>query len=349
MASVQFSNLAKSYGDTPIVKEINLDIDHGEFIVLLGPSGCGKSTTLRMLAGLESISGGEIFIGEELVNDLHPIERNIAMVFQSYALYPHMTVEQNIGFSLQNLKVPKAEREILVSNVAEMLELTPLLHRKPKDLSGGQRQRVAMGRAMVRSPEVFLFDEPLSNLDAKLRGQMRKEIKAMHKKVQTTIIYVTHDQVEAMTLADRIVILNDGKIEQIGSPKEIFDKPKNTFVAKFIGAPAMNLISINNPQIESDFGVSTTEHQAVTLGIRPQYLYLNENEVKDPEQVTYIDATVVSYELLGATRHIKFKYQDQNLVVEATSNDVTVKGTVRLYFNKTQVHLFDENNNTITH
>jgi len=349
MASVQFSNLAKSYGDTPIVKEINLDIDHGEFIVLLGPSGCGKSTTLRMLAGLESISGGEIFIGEEMVNDLHPIERNIAMVFQSYALYPHMTVEQNIGFSLDNLKVEKSEKQKLVANVVEMLELTPLLKRKPKDLSGGQRQRVAMGRAMVRSPEVFLFDEPLSNLDAKLRGQMRKEIKEMHKKVQTTVIYVTHDQVEAMTLADRIVILNDGKIEQIGTPKEIFDQPKNTFVAKFIGAPAMNLIDLSNPQIESDFGVSTTEHKAVSIGIRPQYLYLNENEVKDLEQVTYIDATVVSYELLGSTRHIKFKYQDQILVVETTSNDATVKGTVRLYFNKTQVHRFDENNNTITH
>ncbi|GLS91756.1 ABC transporter ATP-binding protein [Psychromonas marina] len=349
MASVQFSNLAKSYGDTPIVKEINLDIDHGEFIVLLGPSGCGKSTTLRMLAGLESISGGDIYIGEELVNDLHPIERNIAMVFQSYALYPHMTVEQNIGFSLENLKVEKAERIKLVTNVAEMLELTPLLDRKPKDLSGGQRQRVAMGRAMVRSPEVFLFDEPLSNLDAKLRGQMRKEIKAMHKKVQTTVIYVTHDQVEAMTLADRIVILNEGKIEQIGTPKQIFDQPKNTFVAKFIGAPAMNIFNLSNPKIQHDFGVSMGEHNPVLLGIRPQYLYLNENEVKGVEKAAFVDVEVISSELLGASRHIKCKYQDQTLVVETASHDATVKGIVRLYFNNTQIHLFDENNNTITH
>ena len=245
MASVQFKNLEKSYDATHVVKGIDLSIKHGEFMVFLGPSGCGKSTTLRMLAGLESITSGEILIGDEVVNDLHPIERNIAMVFQSYALYPHMTVAENIGFSLENLKIDKAKRHSMVAEIAEILELTELLERKPKDLSGGQRQRVAMGRAMVRNPEVFLFDEPLSNLDAKLRGQMRKEIKRLHQRVNTTVIYVTHDQVEAMTLADRIVILNQGKIEQLGTPKEIYEHPKNVFVAKFIGYPEMNNIKID--------------------------------------------------------------------------------------------------------
>lgn len=352
MASVNFSNLEKSYGDTPVVKKINLDIKHGEFIVLLGPSGCGKSTTLRMLAGLEGISGGEIYIGDELVNDLHPIERNIAMVFQSYALYPHMTVEQNIGFSLENLKVAKSERIKLVSDVANMLELTPLLKRKPKELSGGQRQRVAMGRAMVRSPEVFLFDEPLSNLDAKLRGQMRKEIKDMHRKVKTTVIYVTHDQVEAMTLADRIVILNQGEIEQVGTPKQIFDEPKNTFVAKFIGAPAMNILAISNVEMHRDFGLPSGTYDTyggTSVGIRPQHLHFNEKEVKEGNEITFIDAAVIGSELLGANLHIKCEYQQQIIVVETASSNTTVKGNIRLYFSKSKLHLFDENNNAITH
>ena len=346
MASVQFSNLEKNYGTTPVVKKINLEIEHGEFIVLLGPSGCGKSTTLRMLAGLESISGGDIYIGDELVNDLHPIERNIAMVFQSYALYPHMTVAQNIGFSLENLKVEKSLRETMVRDVAEVLELTPLLDRKPKDLSGGQRQRVAMGRAMVRTPEVFLFDEPLSNLDAKLRGQMRKEIKALHQKVQTTVIYVTHDQVEAMTLADRIVILNQGKIEQVGRPKEIFDAPKNVFVAKFIGAPEMNIFALSNEQMFSDFELSNINHSGMSIGIRPQNLFLNKKEVKG-DQISFIDAEVTGTELLGSSLHIECKYQDKKLVVETATIDTSIKGDIRLYFNKTQTHLFDQNSNTI--
>jgi len=346
MASVQFSNLEKNYGTTPVVKKINLDINHGEFIVLLGPSGCGKSTTLRMLAGLESISGGEIFIGDELVNDLHPIERNIAMVFQSYALYPHMTVKQNISFSLENLKVPKDDIEKMVTDVAEVLELTPLLDRKPKELSGGQRQRVAMGRAMVRTPEVFLFDEPLSNLDAKLRGQMRKEIKEMHRKVKTTVIYVTHDQVEAMTLADRIVILNQGKIEQIGTPKQIFDTPKNVFVAKFIGAPEMNVIPLLNEKMCSDFDLSLDKYKGASIGIRPQNLYLNPKEVQ--EEIAFIDAKVRSSELFGSSLHIECVYQEKKLVVETTNIETSVKDDIRLYFNKNQVHLFDVNNNTIS-
>ncbi|GAL18906.1 maltose/maltodextrin transport ATP-binding protein MalK [Vibrio maritimus] len=232
MASVSFKNLEKVYsGDVRIVKDFNLDIKDGEFIVFLGPSGCGKSTTLRMLAGLEDITGGEISIGGQVVNNLEPKDRNIAMVFQSYALYPHMTVYENIAFALKLAGASKEEIANKVRPVADMLQLTPLLDRKPKALSGGQRQRVAMGRAMVRTPEVFLFDEPLSNLDAKLRNAMRSEIKALHKKLQKTTIYVTHDQVEAMTLADRIVILRDGRIEQVGTPKEIYQNPANKFVA----------------------------------------------------------------------------------------------------------------------
>lgn len=270
MASVTFRNLEKSYGNTQVVKNIDLEIKHGEFIVLLGPSGCGKSTTLRMLAGLENITGGEIMIDDLVVNDLHPIERNIAMVFQSYALYPHMTVGENIGFSLENMNVDKAKRKEMVAEVAEVLELTPLLERKPKELSGGQRQRVAMGRAMVRTPEVFLFDEPLSNLDAKLRGQMRKEIRALHQRVKTTVIYVTHDQVEAMTLADKIVILNNGVIEQIGTPIEIFEKPKTEFVAKFIGTPEINIFDVDTTNIANCFPDSTVNNVIQKVGIRPR-------------------------------------------------------------------------------
>ncbi|WP_354623845.1 sn-glycerol-3-phosphate ABC transporter ATP-binding protein UgpC [Psychromonas sp. MME2] len=344
MASVQFKNLEKSYGTTPVVKNIDLDIKHGEFIVLLGPSGCGKSTTLRMLAGLEDISGGEILIGDQVVNDLHPIERNIAMVFQSYALYPHMTVAQNISFSLENMKIDASEREAMVKKVAEILELTELLDRKPKDLSGGQRQRVAMGRAMVRTPEVFLFDEPLSNLDAKLRGQMRKEIKALHHKVKTTVIYVTHDQVEAMTLADRIVILNQGKIEQVGTPKEIFDSPKNEFVARFIGAPEMNIFPLLNAKMLSDFNFNSSLDTCNSIGIRPQHLHFNKEEVSGHD-VLFIDVHVKASELLGSTSHIECEYQGNKLIVDTANLNTFVKGKARLFFNQSKVHLFDENNN----
>ncbi|WP_133150217.1 ABC transporter ATP-binding protein, partial [Vibrio breoganii] len=223
MATVEFRGVDKIYsGDTHVVKDFNLKIEDGEFVVLLGPSGCGKSTTLRMLAGLEDISNGEVVIDDLVVNDLNPKDRNIAMVFQSYALYPHMTVAENIGFSLKMAGVDKKEVEQQVRRVSDMLQLTPLLNRKPRALSGGQRQRVAMGRAMVRTPEVFLFDEPLSNLDAKLRNTMRTELKELHRKHNKTTVYVTHDQIEAMTLADKVVILRDGLIEQVGTPKEIF-------------------------------------------------------------------------------------------------------------------------------
>src|SRR5579864_333417 len=242
MAQVALRNIVKTFDKTPAVQGINLDIADREFIVLVGPSGCGKSTTLRMIAGLEEATSGEIYIGDQLVNDVPPKDRDIAMVFQNYALYPHMTVYENMSFGLRLKKFPKAEIKERVENAARILDITDLLARRPKALSGGQRQRVAMGRAIVRNPKVFLFDEPLSNLDAKLRVQVRTEIKKVHQKVTTTTIYVTHDQVEAMTLADRVVVMNAGRIEQVGTPDELYHRPATKFVAAFIGSPAMNMV-----------------------------------------------------------------------------------------------------------
>ncbi|MBV8492481.1 MAG: sn-glycerol-3-phosphate ABC transporter ATP-binding protein UgpC [Alphaproteobacteria bacterium] len=242
MAEVALRNIVKTFDKTPAVAGIDLDISDREFVVLVGPSGCGKTTTLRMIAGLEEATSGEIYIGDQLVNDVPPKDRDIAMVFQNYALYPHMTVYENMSFGLRLKKFPKPEIKERVENAARILDITNLLDRRPKQLSGGQRQRVAMGRAIVRNPKVFLFDEPLSNLDAKLRVQMRMEIKKVHQKVTTTTVYVTHDQVEAMTLADRVVVMNGGKIEQIGSPNEVYHHPMTRFVAGFIGSPGMNFI-----------------------------------------------------------------------------------------------------------
>src|SRR5215213_6557273 len=242
MASVEIRSVKKSYGSAQVIHGVSINIQDGEFVILVGPSGCGKSTLLRMIAGLENISGGELRIGPRVVNDVPPKERDIAMVFQNYALYPHMTVADNMGFSLKLKRAPKAEIKQRVDGAAEILGLTKFLDRYPRQLSGGQRQRVAMGRAIVRDPQVFLFDEPLSNLDAKLRVAMRTEIKALHQRLKTTSIYVTHDQIEAMTMADRIVVMNAGRVEQIGSPLELYDNPANLFVAGFIGSPAMNFI-----------------------------------------------------------------------------------------------------------
>jgi multiple sugar transport system ATP-binding protein len=242
MAQVALRNIVKTFDRTPAVQGIDLDISDREFIVLVGPSGCGKSTTLRMIAGLEEATSGEIYIGDQLVNDVPPKDRDIAMVFQNYALYPHMTVFENMSFGLRLKKFPKPEIKERVEAAARILDITSLLDRRPKQLSGGQRQRVAMGRAIVRNPKVFLFDEPLSNLDAKLRVQMRTEIKKVHQKVTTTTVYVTHDQVEAMTLADRVVIMNAGRIDQIGTPHEVYHKPRTQFVAGFIGSPTMNFL-----------------------------------------------------------------------------------------------------------
>ena len=251
MAKVTLEKVSKFYGDVEAVKKIDLEISDNEFLVLVGPSGCGKSSTLRMIAGLEEIDEGKIIIGDKTVNELEPRERNVSMVFQNYALYPHMTVEENLGFSLKIAGMQKIDIDKRVSEAAGILDIEEFLQRKPAQLSGGQRQRVAMGRAIVRRPDVFLFDEPLSNLDAKLRNQMRTEIKRLHQKVETTIVYVTHDQVEAMTLADRIVIMKDGIIEQIGTPLELFETPATKFVATFIGSPSMNIISST---IEKDQG-----------------------------------------------------------------------------------------------
>jgi multiple sugar transport system ATP-binding protein len=242
MAQLSLHNLVKNYDETPAVRGIDLEIADKEFVVLVGPSGCGKSTTLRMIAGLEDITAGDIRIGDDVVNDVPPKDRNIAMVFQNYALYPHMTVYENMSFGLRLRKFPKDEIAVRVENAARILAITELLQRKPKQLSGGQRQRVAMGRAIVRDPKVFLFDEPLSNLDAKLRVQMRTEIKRVHQKVRTTTVYVTHDQIEAMTLADRVVVMNDGRIEQVGTPNDLYHSPATKFVASFIGSPAMNFV-----------------------------------------------------------------------------------------------------------
>ena len=242
MAEVRLEKVVKKYGNLEVVHGVDLEVAHGEFVVLVGPSGCGKSTTLRMIAGLEDISGGSISIGDRKVNDLPPRSRNISMVFQNYALYPHMTVRDNLGFGLKIAGTPADEIRRRVDDAAEILGLGTLLDRMPGELSGGQRQRVAMGRAIVRHPDVFLFDEPLSNLDAKLRVQMRTEIKRLHKRVQTTVIYVTHDQVEAMTLADRIVIMRDGHVVQVGAPLQVFEQPVDTFVGSFVGSPPMNML-----------------------------------------------------------------------------------------------------------
>ena len=281
MAAVSLSGVRKAFGTTAVVHGVDIDIEDGEFCVLVGPSGCGKSTLLRMIAGLENITGGEISIGGRVVNQVHPKERDIAMVFQNYALYPHMTVAANMGFSLALRGEAKSVIDERVRKAAGILDLTPYLERYPRQLSGGQRQRVAMGRAIVRDPQVFLFDEPLSNLDAKLRVAMRTEIKELHQRLKTTTIYVTHDQIEAMTMADKIVVMHDGLVEQIGAPLELYDRPANRFVAGFIGSPAMNFIpgkaSAGRIAIAGDgysvpVNARLEENREVVLGVRPEHL-----------------------------------------------------------------------------
>jgi len=262
MASLSFRGVTKSYGAVSVLERVDLEVPDGEFLVLVGPSGCGKSTLLRCIAGLETVTGGDLLIGDRRVNDVAPRDRDSAMVFQSYALYPHMTVRENMGFALSLRKTSKDEIARMVDEAASMLELRPLLDRYPKELSGGQRQRVAMGRAIVRRPSVFLFDEPLSNLDASLRAQLRVEIKRLHQRLGTTIVYVTHDQVEAMTLADRIAVLKGGRMQQVGSPLELYDQPANRFVAGFIGSPSMSFLERVEP--------------GVVLGVRPQDVALGE-------------------------------------------------------------------------
>ena len=301
MASVEIVDVRKSYGDQQVIHGVSIPISDGEFVALVGPSGCGKSTLLRMIAGLEEISGGDIRIGDRVVNGLPPKDRDIAMVFQNYALYPHKTVAENMGFALKLRKTPRAEIDERVKKAAEILDLVPYLKRYPRQLSGGQRQRVAMGRAIVRAPQVFLFDEPLSNLDAKLRVQMRAEIKELHQRLKTTTVYVTHDQVEAMTMADRIVVLHDGIVEQIGTPLELYDRPSNLFVAGFIGSPSMNMFTgtIHGgaaPFFQTKDGAKLplaripdgTDGLDAIYGIRPEHLTLG-GDVHS--QVTVIEPT----------------------------------------------------------
>jgi multiple sugar transport system ATP-binding protein len=314
MAAVSFSKLFKSFGKTEILHGISLEITDGEFMVLVGPSGCGKSTLLRMLAGLEDINAGTIAIDGRVVNDVDSKDRDIAMVFQSYALYPHMTVRENMGFSLRLRNDSKARIEDRVAHAARILNLGPFLERYPRELSGGQRQRVAMGRAIVRDPKVFLFDEPLSNLDAKLRVAMRSEIKALHQRLKTTTVYVTHDQVEAMTMADRIAVMNDGRIEQLGRPLELYDRPVNLFVAQFIGSPAMNVIEgvFQNSSVEAlghqwPLGApGGVNGQKVKYGVRPEHIDVGSGG---------IEAEIVVVEPMGNETELLLQVGGASLVV----------------------------------
>lgn len=319
MSKIEICDLIKMYGEHKALHGINIQIEPGEFCVLVGPSGCGKSTTLRMVAGLETISGGKIVIGDKIVNGMKPKDRGVAMVFQNYALYPAKTVYKNMAFSLQLARWPKPKIDRRVREVAEILELTELLDRKPGTLSGGQRQRVAMGRAIVRNPEVFLFDEPLSNLDAKLRGQMRAEIKRLHQRLNNTIIYVTHDQVEAMTLADKIVIMRDGIIEQQGTPDEVFHDPDTIFVAGFMGSPPMNFvecdittrgISFGNVEIVCDMPINATAGDRVAFGIRADDV---RPEADMPGGTTY-GVTIDIIEQLGTENLVHFQLGDHKMI-----------------------------------
>ncbi len=358
MAEIEIRNLGKTYENGAVaVTDFNLAIQNEEFIVFVGPSGCGKSTTLRMIAGLEDITQGDLYINGKRVNDMQPKDRDIAMVFQNYALYPHMTVFENIAFGLKLRKVKKEEVKKLVTEAATILGLEELLHRKPKALSGGQRQRVALGRAIVRDAKVFLMDEPLSNLDAKLRVQMRAEIAKLHRRLKTTTIYVTHDQTEAMTMATRIVVMKDGFIQQIGSPKEVYDFPDNRFVGGFIGSPAMNFFEghlengtfklgekavglLPNQQVLlKDQGY---ENKAITLGVRPEHIHVN-NEDLSNLPVSEFDATITVSELTGAETVIYAVYDGQEFIARVEADTAIEAGdTVRLAFDMSHVHFFDK-------
>jgi multiple sugar transport system ATP-binding protein len=350
MANVTIDKARKAYGAVEVLHGVSVDIPDGEFVVLVGPSGCGKSTLLRMIAGLENISGGTISIGGRVVNDLAPKERDISMVFQNYALYPHMTVAENMAFSLTLAGASKQEKQKRVGEAAQILGLNELLDRYPRQLSGGQRQRVAMGRSIVRKPRVFLFDEPLSNLDAKLRGAMRTEIKRLHRQLATTIVYVTHDQVEAMTMADRIVVMNGGNIEQIGKPLELYDNPQSNFVAGFIGSPSMNLLNggfdvfNGQPTFRMDSGVTLPLPDGISrppgtrsvYGIRPDYLTLSTDGQG-------ISAKVTTVEPLGSEIQITTFVGDQTVVIMLRDRvKVEPDQTIWLTPQRERACLFDE-------
>ena len=355
MAKVAIQNVRKSYGSTDVIHGLNVDINDGEFVVLVGPSGCGKSTLLRMIAGLENITAGEISIGDQVVNHLPPSDRDIAMVFQNYALYPHKTVAANMAFSLRMRGLNREIIEEKVSNAAEILGLTPYLRRYPRALSGGQRQRVAMGRAIVRDPKVFLFDEPLSNLDAKLRVQMRTEIRELHQRLKTTTIYVTHDQIEAMTMADKIVVLQNGVIEQIGSPLDLYDNPANQFVAGFIGSPAMNFftgdVEVHENKLVARLNSGTlplneTKHisagQKIKIGIRTENLIITDSG---------ISATASVIEPTGPETHVVLRDIEGSEItlVSRERRNFEVGEKLHLTVNPNNMHIFDsENGNSIT-
>ena len=349
MSFLKFEDIDKSYGENNVISKFNLEVEKGKLLVLLGPSGCGKSTLLRMIAGLEKIDKGKIYLDNKELNNLLPSKRQIAMVFQSYALYPHMDVFKNISFGLMTEKIKKHEIELKVAEVAKILKIESLLKRKPKELSGGQKQRVAIGRAITRKPKLFLFDEPLSNLDAALRSEMRVEISKLHKKMNSNIIYVTHDQIEAMTLADRIVILNKGKIEQFGSPDEIYNNPKNIFVAEFIGNPRMNIIKVENKNIINENSIRLFNKEIkfeklkldkeVYVGFRPEDVSLEKNS----EIAINIEIELI--ENLGSEKIIYCHLDGTEIRIKSSK---TIKDKkITIYLPKNKLYLFDKDKNRL--
>jgi len=346
MGALSIRNVYKSFGTTEVFKGINIEVEEGEFLILVGPSGCGKSTLLNMIAGLDSITSGEVYIGGRMVNDLSPKDRDIAMVFQSYALYPNMTVRQNISFGLEMRKVPKAERARIVAQVAQVLQMEQLLDRKPSQLSGGQRQRVAMGRAIARDPTLFLFDEPLSNLDAKLRVEMRTEIKLLHKRVGKTIVYVTHDQIEAMTLGDKIAVMKAGEVMQFGTPQQIYDNPANLFVAGFMGSPAMNFIPCQVVPLNDTVGVKMetggqvhifpvdTANEAmsgylgkeVIVGIRPEKITHEVDFLSGAPNFHVAESVIEIAEPTGADTLLRVKINGSNVVCRVHPDHARTRG-----------------------
>ena len=350
MAQVRLNNIVKTYGPYLAVDDLCLTIEDGEFVALVGPSGCGKTTTLNLVAGLIELTSGEIHIGDRQVNDLDPKDRDIAMVFQNYALYPHMTVARNMGFGLRAARLPADEIDRRVKKAATLLGLENLLSRRPGELSGGQRQRVAMGRAIVRDPQVFLFDEPLSNLDAQLRNQVRTEIKKLHQHVRTTSIYVTHDQVEAMTLADRIVLLRDGRIEQVGTPNELFARPANRFVASFIGSPAMNFLPAqleNGEILLSGLRLpcpplsAAPANQQITIGIRPEDILVGEASLQAPASCRF-EAEIAVVEPMGSEALLMLSYGGHDLHVRLFSRHHPRAGArLGFAYKPAELHVFD--------
>ena len=349
MSEIIIKNLNKSYGNNKVINSFDIEIQDGEFIVLVGPSGCGKSTLLRMISGLETVDEGEIFLDKKLINNLIPSKRGIAMVFQSYALYPHMNVYENMSFGLKMEKLSKNEIDQKVNEAANTLQIKDLLERKPKELSGGQRQRVAIGRAITRNPKLFLFDEPFSNLDAALRSEMRVEISKLHEKMKSNIIYVTHDQVEAMTLADRIVILNNGNIEQFGTPNEIYSDPNNIFVAEFIGSPKMNIIRIDKENIINGNTLKVLNNEIkfkqlnlkdeIYLGIRPEDI-----SVKDEHSIKF-EVKIDLIENLGFERIIYSSSQNNEIKIKTSEN--IQSGNLKISFPENKLYLFDKDKNRI--